>query len=308
MKNKIKNVMLLFCLISIPSSIFGQAETIFNNIHFNESLEIVNKKIKEISETTNVINVESPSFPLAANKEAHLVCKNIKTKNGTIVEMVLTFADDKLVYIEAHGNVIKSIVDIREDKVMDYLIYKVYPSDLLVANVEKDIVWMLTKDGGKLNLFTWNNPYLHSSSISIPVYKPSSTKIPEFLKMNGELDKLRPILNEKSALVFEEELDGSDPTAQLQLNCLGIVYAGFPRSVEARFGNGKLNTVWILTGKPEEKRIRERLIKSFGKSIYVNDKWEVFNNWQVYLRKDKTEILLTNKALGLERKKEILKL
>lgn len=107
--------------------------------------------------------------------------------------------------------------------------------------------------------------------------------------------------------VHEMELDGSDPNAQLQLNCFGIEYAGFPRKIEARFGDGKLNMVWILTGKGEENRIREKLKTEYGEPVFVNDTWEIFDGWTVGLRKDKPELLLLTKELGQFYKKEYFK-
>ena len=101
--------------------------------------------------------------------------------------------------------------------------------------------------------------------------------------------------------------DGSDPFAQLQIDCFGIEYAGFPRKFEARFGDNKLNVLWILTGKGEEDRIRQELIKHYGKPIFINDDWEIFNDWQIGLRKDKPEVLVMTKEIGMFYKKDYFK-
>ena len=82
-------------------------------------------------------------------------------------------------------------------------------------------------------------------------------------------------------------------------------YAGFPRKLEARFGDKKLNTVWILTAKAEEDRIRKKLTEEYGKALFIDDNWEVFNDWQVLLRKDKPEVLLLTRELGVVYKKEL---
>jgi hypothetical protein len=39
----------------------------------------------------------------------------------------------------------------------------------------------------------------------------------------------------------------------------------------------------------------------------VNEVWEVFNSWQVALRKDKPEVLLIEQKLGLEYKTSYFK-
>ena len=306
MSETLRNSLFFLLFILVPITMYTQVETVFNDIHFDESLETVREKIKEIAESTKTISIDTPSFPLAKNKEEHFICNNVKTNNGVIDKMVFTFADDKLTYIESRGNAIKSLIESRKDTSRTYLGYKVYFSDLVFANVEKDIVWMLTPASVHPNLFTWENPYLTSGN-STAVYYDRSGKIPSFIKMGGHIDELKPIFKQQSILMNTEELDGSDPNAQIQLNCFGIEYAGFPRKIEARFGNNKLNTVWILTGKGEENRIRQELIKTYGDPIFKNNDWEIYNEWQIGHRLDKPEILLLTEELGLYYKKEFFK-
>lgn len=284
----------------------AQAESIFNGIQLGESLASVQIKLKEITGSVKKIEVSHPSFPLAAKTEVHLVCNNIKTKNGNIALAVFTLADDKLVYIEAKGNAVKCLISKRKDTAINYLSYQIYLSDLLVADNKKDIIKILTPDAAQFNLFTWENPYLHTSINKVPVYNPSA-EIPDFIKMTGQLNELMPRLKAKSVIMTKEELDGSDPNAQIQLNCFGVEFAGFPRKIEARFGNNTLNAVWIITAKAEESRIQSKLMEAYGKSIFENDKWEVFHDWQVLLRKDVPEILLLTKELGIKYKEDLSK-
>jgi hypothetical protein len=49
------------------------------------------------------------------------------------------------------------------------------------------------------------------------------------------------------------------------------------------------------------------LTNQYGEPIFVNEEWEVFNNWQVGLRKDKPEVLLIEKKIGLEYKTSYFK-
>jgi hypothetical protein len=139
------------------------------------------------------------------------------------------------------------------------------------------------------------------------VNSEDSNLIPEFIKMGAAIEELRSVFDAKSKFTNTQELDGSDPNAQLQINCFGVDYLGFPRKIEARFGNGILNVVWILTGKGEEDRIRKALIAQFGVPIYTNEDWEIFNNWQVGLRKDKPEVLLMEQSIGLQYKTSYFK-
>ena len=89
----------------------------------------------------------------------------------------------------------------------------------------------------------------------------------------------------------------SQPELQQQLDCFGLEFAGFPRKVEAVFGDGILEQAWILTGKGEENRVRKALVAEYGNPIFVNDKWEVLHENQVMLRKDKPEVLMLSTKL-----------
>ncbi len=300
-----KNIfIILFALL--PAFLVGQAEAIFNDIRFYQPLEEVKPKIKAIAESVKVIAVNEPRFPLADKKETHLICTNVKTAHGTIKKVGFTFSDDQLTYIEARGNAVNALTDHRKDTAMVYLDYEAYFSDLLFANVVKDIAWLLTQESVHPNLFTWENPYLNAKDGDKQEYYESA-RVPDFIKMGAHIDELRPLLKSKSTLMNEEQLDGSDPYAQVQLNCFGIEYAGFPRKIEARFGDDHLNMVWILTGKGEESRLREKLIEAYGEPVFVNEVWEAFEGWEVMLRKDKPEVLLMTKELGQFYKKEYFK-
>lgn len=67
--------------------------------------------------------------------------------------------------------------------------------------------------------------------------------------MGASLSGFEPLLQEASAFIIKEELDGSDPNAQLQLNC---------------FGPEKLNMDWILTAMAKEDRLRKALAQPCG--------------------------------------------
>lgn len=303
MISKLKSTTLSILLL-LPLVIIAQAESIFNSIELSNSLEDVTEKISEISNSITLYSPVNVVFPLANKKEDHLVCTDVKTNNGIIDKVVFTFSDDKLSYIQAKGNAYNTFNKKRKDTARSYMDYKVYVKDRLFLKQKEDIAWIVTAEGMHTNLFTWNNPYFTEG------YSPqtiTSENIPEFLKMGETLDVLKPILEVNSAFTFIQELDGSDSNAQLQINCFGIDYLGFPRKAEARFGDGKLNIVWILTGKGEEDRIRIALTKQYGKPIFVNEVWEVFNSWQVALRKDKPEVLLIEQKLGLEYKTSYFK-
>jgi len=300
-----KNHLAFLCLV-VPFMLFGQVESIFNDIRLNQSLQVVTEKLSDISESSNVISVEKPSFPLANSKEDHLVCSQVKTDNGIISSVIFTFADDKLKYIEARGNARKTLTMTLTDTTRTYLDYDVYVTKKLFLKKKEDAAWILTQEGMHTGLFAWENPYI-DQDYKNEIQSKSTSQIPTFIKMGASFDELKPVLESNSNFTSTEELDGTDPNAQIQINCFGVDYLGFPRKIEARFGNNILNVVWILTGKGEEDRIRKALISQFGNPIFVNDEWEIFNNWQVGLRKDKPEVLLIEKKIGLEYKTSYFK-
>ena len=295
----------LLCTV-LTQNIIAQAESLFNGISLDEDLSSTTKKLESISGTMTLFNVEDPTFPLAKDSEKHLVCTDIKTENGVIDKMVFTFADDKLCYIEAHGNSVKTLSIKRKDTARTYMDYDVYVKDKLFLNKKRDIAWILKEEAVHTNLFTWENPYLNTDN-KVKSRTKSNNSIPEFIKMGATLDELKPVFDANSKFTNTEELDGSDPNAQLQINCFGVDYLGFPRKIEARFGDGKLNVVWILTAKGEEDRIRKALNAQFGPPIFTNVDWEIYNNWQVALRKDKPEVLLMEKSIGLDYKTSYFK-
>jgi hypothetical protein len=182
----------------------------------------------------------------------------------------------------------------------------VYRDERILTRPDKDKVWILSEEAAHPNLFAWDNPWLPSNSGS-EIDADNSARIPSFIQMGGNLKDMQTAFAMHSSFTDTLQLDGSDPHAQLQMDCFGIPYAGFPRKFEARFGDGKLNVIWILTGKGEEDRMRTKLTSAYGESIFKNAAWEVFKKWEVLLRKDKPEILVLTPQLAQYYKKEFFK-
>lgn len=297
-------LMVMLCLFTTVH--YSQTEELFHGLQWKESLSSARAKIEPHSGEARIYANEQPTFPLSEKKEEHLVIQDLKTDYGPIAEVVFTFADDQLVYIEAYGKAVEVLIGHRKDTAQTYMDYKGYWKDLVITKTGVDKVWLLTPEAAHPNLFTWNNPYLPVNQGQNDPIDPS-VKIPEFLKMGASLEDLKPALEAASAFTYQQELDGNDPNAQLQIDCFGVPYAGFPRKFEARFGDGKLNMVWILTGKGEEDRLRNGLVETYGPALYTNEAWEAYNNWEVMLRKDKPEILLLTPQLAEYYRKEYFK-
>ncbi len=298
-----RKTLILICIALLTSTSFlAQVSEVFEGIDFYQSPKSVRAVMNPVSERMETVVSEAPNFPLATQIETHIIYHNVQIGDDIVERVVFTFGDDKLQYIEAYGNAFTTVFNKIPEEPKKYIDYSVFFSKGILGNAKKDIVWILSKESLHLNLFAWENPYLKDGARGYSNYD-ESVVIPNFLKMGGSYESLKPMIFEASKFANEMELSGSDPNAQLQIDGFGIEYAGFPRKVEARFGDGKLNVVWILTGKEEEDRIRKALTNEFGPATAINDKWEQFNEGRVWLRKDKPEILLLNDTLIEEFKK-----
>ncbi len=299
-----KLLLLIVCTFN-AININAQIASVFEGFKFGDSLSTVQKELVKISDSISVVKVPEPNFPLSKNTETHLLAYKIRLKTGTLEKAVFTFSDNHLTYIEAKGNCTQVFTANREDTAVNFMEYLVFTKDLLFILKKEDAAWLLTPESVHPNLFAWNNPLLISPT-KLTRYNLSA-RIPDFITMGSSLKKQLQKLKKVSKIIEVVDLDDSDPNAQTQINAYGIEYAGFPRKFEARFKDGKLTMVWILTAKGEEKRIRAALTKEYGKAVFVNDKWEFFNNWTVGLRKDKPEVLFLNKELALQYKKSLSK-
>jgi hypothetical protein len=289
-------ILLLICL-QAGTVLRAQTESVFRGVALYESLEKVQAAVTPYVGQVQIFKKEDPVFPLSDQSEIHLLCQDFNTGSTVVKEVVFTFADNRLVFVEAYGNAMNAMAMSRQDTAVVYMDFEVYPGDNILSLPKEDKVWYLTPEGAHTNLFLWDHPLLKVNGGTYPDYNTKQA-LPPVITMGGSITELSPLLKKASRFVDTQELDGSDPNAQIQLDCFGIEFAGFPRKLEARFGDNRLNVVWILTGKGEEDRIRRHLTKAFGKAIYVNDDWEIFKDWQVLLRKDKPEVLLLTPELG----------
>ncbi len=288
-------------VVSLASAqLWAQVEVVLGGLALKQPAAVSIEMLEKIADRSELIEVNPPRFPLARYRESHLIASRVVTDAGTIEQVILTFADDALVYIEAFGNAAQVFTDGRTGPPQMYMDYAAWPAERLFVNTAADRVWILTEAGVHANLFTWRNPNAHADRSSYAA-KPSR-RIPEFLEMGATLEDMRPLLRQACSMIREQSLDGSDPNAQLQIDCFGVEYMGFPRKIEARFGNSRLNVVWMLTGQGEEHRVRKALGEQFGDAIFSDERWEIFNQWKVGLRKDKPEVLLMAPEIGLQYK------
>lgn len=294
-------VSFLFLATAGSSVLRSEVKEVLRGVQFDESVVTVRAKLESHCDRVSLVTVDSPAFPLAENSETHLICEGFDSGESTIDEVALVFADDRLVMIEARGGAVAVLRAAASGDSMKYLDFEVYRSDLMFANVEEDAVWLLTQDALHPNLFSWSNPHLPSNQSAKYEYARSA-RSPDVLVFGGKLEDLAPELAEQCASTQLQEIAEpwleTNPEKQVQIDCFGFEYAGFPRKIEAVFGDGVLQLAWILTGKGEEDRVRQALIESYGRPIFVDHDWEVFENWRIMLRKDKPEVLVLSEELA----------
>lgn len=294
-------VLLFFFFIVLAA---GAQDTLplFNSLRLGMPADSVQAVLKSQGVTPAIHRSAKTQFPLASTQEAHWLVTGFKAHGHTLQQIALVFADGKLAFLQARGGVAAWMDTRPEVPFGAYEGYRFYEGWGAVFHPESDQIWMLSPEGLHLNLFAWSHPLLETGAV-LPAY-PETVEVPPYLEMGAPLQQLEPMLVETSTQIIREELDGSDPNAQLQLNCFGIPYAGFARKAEARFGDGHLNMVWILTAKAEEDRIRQQLQTVYGPPEFTSEAWEAYHNWQVFLRKDKPEVLFLTPELGQFYKKE----
>ena len=300
MMNKLSKLLMMavfFAIYSYSPNANAQISQIFKGVKMGDPLETVKAKLANRCASTQTYTSKNPSFPLAKQKEAHLICKNYRMSKNSVAfdEVAFVFADGKLCLIEARGNLTKRLAFNEFYKGYKFFIHP----DMMAIQEATKTVWFLTKEGAHPNLFAWSNPYFKSSKVK---KYTTSAKVPAMFEFGKGVKALKPLFEKKSSFIDTQVINKN----RTQLNCFGVEYAGFPRKVEAVFKKDKLSLLWILTAKQEEDRIRQHLVKAYGKPIHTNNDWEVFNNWQVMLRKDKPEVLVIAKESIPEYKKRML--
>jgi len=299
--NHIKPLLLiLFLFISfltksekIPSSILG----VKIGDEYSSIISQVGKNCTDI----DIKQVHPVKFPLANLTETHIICKQL-TDGG---EIAITIADGKAIHIYGK-NIDDSLIVKPNGETKNYLNYIVYQSYLYWEHQEDHSITLISKEALHPNLFVWKNPYLESNSEKFKTSQLDA-KFPPVLRFGSTLKNLKPIF-EKHCIPLEIiETDvwlENHPNKQIQVNCFNYNFLGFPRKIEAIFGDDILELAWILTTKQEESRIKDALIDIYGRTYESSEHWDVFYDGRVYLRKDKPEVLaISSKLVPLIRKK-----
>ena len=264
-----------------------------------DPIEQARRAATEQCEQRREVEVNPPSFPLARDEEIHLLCRGWKTPGGRVASAAFIFGDGVLAAIEARGGAVAALAG-ETSEADSYLHYRVFNDWHGFADPAADAVWILSDGALHLNLFTWSNLLL-AGAAEAPAYRQSAV-VPSLLDFEAPLEVQLARFEAECPLLEVSRNERiwlpNKPASQAQVNCFGYEYAGFPRKLEAVYGDGRLHVVWILTGKGEEERLRRALGEAFGQPVSVDEKWEVFAGGQVGLRKDKPEVLLLSEEIA----------
>lgn len=277
----------------------AQLHQVFNGVNLSDPIDSVQEMIEPHCGAVERFTVESPSFPMASELEEHLVCVDFSIYDGFISldEASFTFADGELQLVEARGEAVRTVFS---DNTMHDR-YRLYAGpDTKVIEPDTDSIWFVNDAGMHTNLFAWSNPYLPSNASASRTYDASAT-VPSVFEFGAGRDELMEAFADACRFTSVQEFSPSNA----QVNCFGIEYAGFPRKIEARFGDDGLELLWILTAEGEESRVQAALTEAYGEPVFENAEWAVFKNWEVSLRKDKPEVLVLP-AAGAETHKQNL--
>jgi hypothetical protein len=302
--NKITLSILFFILMTTTSiSTVNAAQenknshVVISGIKLGDTSIRATKTLQKQCSNLVVKNLEQVKFPLAISSELHLICK--KLDNGG--QIAVTLADDEVVHVYS-----KSIPDSEiDDQYAELggqhsLGFNVYGSDNQLWKKENEKLAILVRpDGIHPNLFVWKSEYLAQTENEIQS-QSITQRYPSILKFGSTFSELKHDFEENCSPLQIQDSEPwllNSPEKQFQVNCFNYYYLGFPRKIEAVFGDDILQLAWVLTAKPEESRIRKMLVSAFGSHFEKNEEWESFDNGRVFLRKDKPEVLLISDIL-----------
>lgn len=278
------------------NSLFAQETNRFSlgdGIKLDGDKQLVSNKLNKYCGDIKEFHVESPQFSLAKKTELHLICNQYQDNNFQFQRIVFTIADNRLKLVQAKGFDNDRLQAFLGKPQGEYLGISVYEQGLYWLDKKSNRFVWLAKEGLHPYLFAWHNPLL--SKLSYAPY-PTTIDIPKLLNFDATLAISKQAFQAECPLfkvdVAKRIWLPNKPQSQTQINCFAFPYAGFPRKLEAVFGDDKLQVIWVLSGKQEETRLRLLLNQKFGKPIINNAKWEVFNKGKISLRKDKPELLI----------------
>ncbi len=291
-------VVLLIGALSGPGKAAND-RSVIAGLAWDDPGSLVVAKLQEVCRDLHIRRAAQVRFPLARHTEQHAVCVGLRLAEEELASAVFVLADDRLKMIEAQGGALRTLLGERTDS-SPYLSWLVFDDGQLIADPASDTVWLLSEEALHPHLFLWPTPFPYRST-DTPPSAASSAALPSFIAFGADLESSTPLFAAACPTMAIREIEDiwlpHEPETQTQIDCLGIDFAGGPRKLEAVFGDGVLELVWILTAKPEEERIRRALVDAHGPVSHASASWEVFEGGRIALRKDVPEVLAISERL-----------
>lgn len=289
---------ILFVALSTGAAQAQILDGSLSGLAFGDGVEIARATLGPDCRSISAFDLSAPRLPLAAERESELICWSYTSPSGLKLDtLVLRFADGGLAMVEARGENVTALLS-PEEETMEYAGYIGYmgPDEAIV--IDGEVAWVVRTNDMHSHPFLGSTPIVTEEGLpaaSATAHKPTD------LVFGASLDEIRETFVPQCARAVEREISPpglpNQPEEQIQIDCLGFPYAGFPRKVEAVFADGELALVWILTGKQEEPRVRSALVAAYGEPVRVEDDSEVFGDGSIVLRKDKPEVLFLSAEL-----------
>lgn len=277
-------------------------DKLFTNISFEKKMTDIESILQSHCRELKKVESHQPTLPIANKSEQILICNDYPVnENHIIEEIAFVFGDNDLFMVEIRKGGMAAIEPFLSGAPFTFNHLSIFIKEMTITDHQKDITWLMTPEALHSHLFLRPIPQLAANQNLLIASNPSVKPL-DLLAFGKPMDALLKQFEAQCSMIMIQPIASpwlaSKPKKQSQINCFGIEYAGYTRKIEAVFGDGILQQVWILTGKGEESRIRQKLIEAYGQPSYVSEEYEAFNNWQVALRKDKPEVLMLSQTLA----------
>lgn len=286
---------LVAALASLGAASLVQAQT---GLEMGQSPEQVQARLEPRCADLVRIDFEPTRHPSALSQETHLRCEGFDMGDGSRADQLLaSFADGHLFMLEARGAM--SGLEPETDPAGHLGGYAVYLPDLIITHAESGRWYQLAQMDQIPLAIGWDNPAWNGDQ---PAAGSTGFALPDWVRFGAPVDTLGSEAETACPLqalrdIPEAWLD-TQPQRQQQLDCYGIVVAGYPRKLELVFGDGVLEQVWFMFGEADIPRARDWLTATYGPALHVDEQYEIFDDWRIALRKDVPEIRAASDRLA----------
>ncbi|WP_019960787.1 hypothetical protein [Woodsholea maritima] len=244
------------------------------------------------------IAIDPTNFPFARMSEHHIRCQ------AQDREIMYTLCDDALVQVEVRGIIQDILPANNPDYVLDHL--QIYFDPVLIHDTQTSRLLYLKELELATSLPFWSNPAWQGE----PTHQSADWHLPDGLVWGASIAEIEASFADRCAVIDVQAIDEvwlmTQPSRQDQMNCYGFDLANYPRKIEFVFGDGALEQIWLLLGPGDVERARAAYTEIYGAPVFENEQYIGFDNLDVIIRKDKSELLLGSPRLRAIWREEFL--